>query len=98
MFSGDFEEILDKAAKDDEWLNDTWMNFISHPDYATLLEFFDKDNFYDCWEEEDRDRKTIDKNLKKVVAGKDRLSLIQSAFFLGQLVGYASHYLKYRND
>lgn len=97
-FSGEFEEILNLVAKEDDWFNDTWMDFIANPDYETLIEFFDKGNFYDTWEDEPLEPKTVEKNLKKVVTGKDKLSLIQAAFFLGKLVGYACHSLKYRDD
>lgn len=93
MFSTDFEELLDRAAQIDERLNNRWMNLMDDEEYQTLYNFFLKENFVDSWEDEALDDKTVKRNLRQVLAGKDKAALIRYAFALGRLVGKAEQIL-----
>ncbi len=97
-FSEDFEVVLDQAAKIDEHVHDSWAEMMGDAEYAKLLEFFSRDNFFDSWEEEDYDRDTVIKNLKRILVGTDRITLINYAFDLGRLVGKAEYTVLNQND
>lgn len=98
MYSEQYEELLDQAAKADERINDNWMEMMGDDEYQTLLEFFDKGNYFDTWEDEFFPPATVEKNLKRVLQGKDRIALIRYAFQLGKLVGRAEYTLAYKDD
>lgn len=91
--SEQFEQVLNDASKIDDRINDNWMDMIGDPDYSTLIDFFSHDNYFDSVAEEDYDEQTVVKLLKRVIAGKDRIKLIQLAFDLGRLVGQAEYSL-----
>lgn len=98
QYSYDFEQVLDQAAKIDEQLNDSWMSICADEEYQKLMEFFDKGNYYDSWEEVDFDRETVIKNLKRILVGTDRIRLIEYAFDIGRLVGRAEYTLFHQDD
>ena len=98
MYSTEMEDKLQAASKLDDWVQYSWAEFVSDEDYASLIAFFDKDNYYDSWEENFYDMKIVTRNLKKILKGKDIVRLVESAFFLGQLVGRAEGTLLYADD
>lgn len=98
MFSDEYENILNAAAKIDEQINDEWQELVADQEYQTLFEFFDPENYsrhdeYDDWIEVN-----TDKLLKKILTGKDRIALIRYAFMLGQLVGQAAQICRDHED
>lgn len=98
LYSEDFENVLNEASNLDDSINDGWMQVIGDDKYQTLINMFSRDNYYDTFEETDLLREETLKRLKKTLAGKDRLSLIEYAFDLGQLVGRAEQILRDRRD
>lgn len=98
QYAEDFENVLDQAAKIDDRLYDLWMSICADEEYQKLMEFFDKGNYYDYWEETEFDRETVVKNLKRVLVGTDRIRLIEYAFDIGRLVGRAEYTLLHEAD
>lgn len=96
LFTDDFETILGEAS-DDEYINNHFIFFSEEEDYKTLAQFFEKTNYahYD-WDDElvTPDTKKI---LKKILRGKDTISLIQFALELGRLIGRAEQILSTRD-
>ena len=97
-YSEDFEDVLQQAVKLDEQISDFWAEMVGDEEYQTLVEFFSRDNFFDTWEDEELDRETVIKKLKRILVGKDRLKLIEYAFDLGQLVGMATYAVQNHDD
>ena len=97
-YSEDFEIVLDQAAKLDESIETSWAEMVGDEQYAKLIEFFSRDNFFDSFEEEGFDRETVIKNLKRVLVNTDRINLIEYAFDLGRLVGKAEYTVLNQND
>ena len=94
LYSDEMEEILDAAGKLDDRLYEGWMEIIGDKAYQKLMEFFAKENFYDTYEDEYFDSRTVDKNLKKVLTGTDRVALVIAAFDVGVMVGRAQKILE----
>ena len=98
QYAEDFENVLDQASKIDDRLYDLWMSICADEEYQKLMEFFDKGNYYDYWEETEFDRETVVKNLKRVLVGTDRIRLIKYAFDIGRLVGRAEYVMLHKDD
>ena len=98
QYSEDFENVLDQASKIDEQIHYGWMSMCGDEEYQKLMEFFDKGNYYDSWDEVEFDRETLIKNLKRVLVGTDRIRLIEYAFDIGRLVGKAEYTLLHQDD
>ena len=98
MYSEQYEETLDQASKFYEQIHGWWMEMMGDEEYQTLFEFFAKENYFNTWEEEFFPPATIEKNLKRVLQGKDRIALIRYAFLLGKLVGRAEYTAAYKDD
>lgn len=94
LYSEGFDEILNAASQYDDYVQERYCMFMAEEDWQTLYQFFDRDNYahYDEWEE--KEVSTDYKRLKKILRGKDMVSLIQFAFDLGRLVGRAHHVLE----
>lgn len=90
LFTDDWEDMLNRASKIEDRINDSWMELLTDDEYLTLCDFFSADNFphEDAFGE--RTNPATQKILKSILVGKDRIELIRYAFMLGQLVGQAS--------
>ena len=92
LFYEDYDCILNEAAAIDEAIGEHFVEFQTEADYDTLAHFFDKTNYqhYDVLAEEFVAPDT-QKILKKILRGKDTISLIQFALDLGRLIGRAEY-------
>lgn len=86
----DFETVLDRAGKIDEWIEGRWLEMIASDEYQTLCQLFDGDNFSRYDDDQNYIEVDTKKIAKQILVGKDRINLIFYAFMLGQLVGRAA--------
>lgn len=99
LFYEDYDCVLNEAAFIDENISQHFVEFQTEADYQTLAAFFAKANYehYDVLADEfvTPDNPKI---LKKILRGKDTISLIQFALDLGRLIGRAEYTLYHNND
>lgn len=98
LYSDDIDDILGRAGDLDENIYNGWVTMLGDNQYQTLIDFFTRENYCDSWGEVDYAREEVVKNLKRVLSGKDRIALIEYAFYLGQLVGRAEQLLLDKED
>ena len=99
LFYEDYDCVLNDASFIDEDINQHFVNFQGDDDYQTLAKFFDQRNYhhFDVLSDEFTSPDT-QKLLKKILRGKDVISLIQFALDLGRLIGRAEYTLLNHDD
>ena len=97
LSSREYSLLLKRAAYIDSDIDEHLCAFKGEDEWWTLDDFFDADNWphYDEWNDEERGVNV--KELKKILRGKDMISLVAFALDVGRLIGRAEEILTRRD-